>query len=227
LAGKREDSRLKMKIKICGLTRPEDVVFLNGLPVDFAGFIFVPSSPRCLDLMTAREVVSLLRGGIRKVGVFMDADPARVIEIARGLYLDLLQFHGEESPGYCSRFDIPYLKTIRVKDRIEEDALRCYHPEAFLLDTYLPHVHGGTGKTFDWSIARTLREQGYRFLLAGGLNPANVGRAISEVRPWGVDVSSGIESAPGIKDRAKMLTFIQAARQTVTTQPRKIRKPRR
>ena len=201
-----------MKVKICGLTRPEDVVFLNGLPVDFAGFIFVPSSPRCLDLMTAREVVPLLRRGIRKVGVFLDDDSARVIEIARALHLDLLQFHGEESPGYCARFDIPYLKTIRVQDRIEKDALRGYHPEAFLLDTYLPHVHGGTGKTFDWSIARTLRKQGYRFLLAGGLSPDNVSQAVAEVNPWGVDVSSGVESSPGVKDRKMLKAFIAAAR---------------
>jgi len=201
-----------MKIKVCGLTRPEDVVFLNGLSVDYAGFIFVPSSPRCLNLPAAEELVPLLREGIRKVGVFMDDDFSRVAEIARVLSLDLLQFHGAETPGYCARFEIPYFKTIRVRGRIDESSLRGYRPEAFLLDTFAPRQHGGTGKTFDWSIAREVGDRGRRVLLAGGLNPDNIGRAISEAAPWGVDVSSGVEASPGVKDHARLTAFISAAR---------------
>jgi phosphoribosylanthranilate isomerase len=200
-----------MKIKICGLTRPEDVVFLNGLPVDYAGFIFVPSSPRCLNLPSAMRIAPLLREGIKKVGVFLDDDSARVLDIARSLQLDLLQFHGEETPAYCSRLEIPYFKTIRVRSRIDGSSLRGYRPEAFLLDTYAPRAHGGTGKTFDWSIARAWRDTGVKILLAGGLTPDNVSRAVSEVDPWGVDVSSGVESSPGVKDHSKLHRFITLA----------------
>lgn len=201
-----------MKIKICGLTRPEDVLLLNRLPVDYAGFIFVPSSPRCLDLPSAQEIVPLLREGIRKVGVFMDDDPSRVLMIARALRLDLLQFHGSETPAYCDRFEVPCFKTVRVRGRIDAAALRAYRPQAFLLDTYAPRKHGGTGKTFDWSIARALSDAGLPVLIAGGLNPGNVARAIAEAAPWGVDVSSGVESSPGIKDPEKLRRFISAAR---------------
>ncbi len=205
-------ARRYMKIKICGLTRPKDVLSLNGLPVDYAGFIFVPSSPRCLDLPSAQEIVPLLKPAIKKVGVFMDDDPSRVLMIARALRLDLLQFHGSETPAYCDRFDIPYFKTVRVRGRIDAASLRAYRPEAFLLDTFAPRRHGGTGKTFDWSIARALSDQGLRVLLAGGLNPDNVARAIAEAAPWGVDVSSGVESSPGTKDHSKLQRFISAAR---------------
>ncbi|MDP8235889.1 MAG: phosphoribosylanthranilate isomerase [Candidatus Erginobacter occultus] len=202
-----------IKIKICGLTRKEDVLALNGLGIDFAGFIFVPGTPRCLDIARAARLTRLVPPGVRRVGVFLDQRPESVRRIAGACGLDLLQFHGSESPQYCGQFGLPYFKTIRVLGPIETDRLAAYRPEAFLFDTYSPREAGGTGKTFDWSLAREAAEGGLKFILAGGLNPENVARAIGEARPWGVDVSSGVESAPGIKDPAKLKTFVRAARE--------------
>ncbi len=199
-----------IKIKICGLTRKEDVLALNGLGIDFAGFIFVSGTPRCLDLEQAVKLTQLVPAGVKRVGVFFDERPAAVKTIAAAAGLDVLQFHGSESPGYCGQFGLPYFKTVRVLDRIELDRLTAYRPEAFLLDTFAAGQAGGTGRTFDWSLARKAAGEGMKFLLAGGLNPENVGQAIREAAPWGVDVSSGVESAPGIKDPGKLQAFVQA-----------------
>jgi phosphoribosylanthranilate isomerase len=200
------------KIKICGLTRKEDVLALKGLGIDFAGFIFVPGTPRFLDLSRAAKLARLVPAGMRRVGVFFDERPAAVKTIAAACGLDLLQFHGSEPPDYCGQFGLPYFKTIRVLGPIETDRLAAYRPEAFLLDTYSPREAGGTGKTFDWSLAREAAAGGLKFILAGGLNPENVARAIGEARPWGVDVSSGVESAPGIKDHNKLKAFIRSVK---------------
>ncbi len=204
----------RLKIKICGLTRKEDVRALKGLGIDFAGFIFVPGTPRCLDLSRAVKLTRLVPSGVRRVGVFLDQRPEAVRRIAGACGLHLLQFHGSESPRYCEQFGLPYFKTIRVLGPIETDRLAAYHPEAFLLDTFAPGKAGGTGKPFDWALARETSGRGMKFLLAGGLNPGNVVRAIEEANPWGVDVSSGVESAPGIKDHNKIKTFIREARET-------------
>ncbi len=202
-----------IKIKICGLTRKEDILALEGLPVDFAGFIFVPASPRFLDRERALKLTGLVPEGIRRVGVFLDEDPPVVRRAAAACKLDLLQFHGRESPEYCDQFGLPYFKTIRVLGPIEIDRLRAYRPEAFLLDTFTARQAGGTGRTFDWSLAREAAEAGLKFILAGGLNPGNVAQAIGEAKPWGVDVSSGVESSPGIKDHNKIKAFIGEARE--------------
>jgi len=203
-----------IKIKICGLTRREDILALNGLGIDYAGFIFVSGTPRYLDLERAAKLTRLVPPGVKRVGVFFDERPAAVGKIASACRLDLLQFHGSESPHYCGQFGLPYFKTVRVLDRIEIDRLAAYRPEAFLLDTYSPRKAGGTGEAFDWSLAREAAEGGLKFILAGGLNPGNIARAIGEAGPWGVDVSSGVESSPGIKDYNKIKAFIREARET-------------
>ena len=202
-------------IKICGLTREEDVRALEGPGIDFAGFIFVPGTPRFLDPVRAAKLTGLVPRGVRRVGVFLDERPETVRRIADACGLDLLQFHGSESPGYCEQFGLPYFKTVRVLGPIEIDRLRAYRPEAFLLDTFTTRQAGGTGRTFDWSLAREAAEAGLKFILAGGLNPGNVAQAIGEARPWGVDVSSGVESAPGIKDPQKLKSFVVGARHAV------------
>jgi len=200
------------KIKICGLTREEDVIGLEGLGVDFAGFIFVPGTPRCLEIDRAAKLARLVPEGPLRVGVFLDENPSTVRRTAEVCGLDLLQFHGSEPPEYCGQFKLPYFKTIRVRDRVEIDRFSGCRPEAFLLDTYSGREAGGTGRTFDWSLAEEAAGGGLKFLLAGGLTPANVRRAIAKVKPWGVDVSSGVESAPGIKDHSKLKAFIREAR---------------
>lgn len=202
----------EIKIKICGLTRKEDVLALNGLGIDFAGFIFVSGTPRYLDLERAAKLTRLVPAGVKRVGVFLDERPAAVKKIASACRLDLLQFHGGESPGYCGQFGLPYFKTVRVLGPIEIDRLCAYRPEAFLLDTFAHGKAGGTGRTFDWSLAREAAKGGWKFILAGGLNPENVARAIGEARPWGVDVSSGVESSPGIKDSAKLKAFVRTVK---------------
>lgn len=202
----------RIKIKICGLTREEDVRALQDLAVDFAGFVFVPGSPRFVDQVRAAKLICLVPNGIRRVGIFHDERPAAVGRIAAACNLDLLQFHGSESPDYCRQFCLPYFKTIHVLGPIELDRLNAYNPEAFLLDTFAGRKAGGTGRAFDWSLARAAADAGLKFILAGGLTPENVGRAIGEAHPWGVDVSSGVERELGIKDIEKLQTFVRAAK---------------
>ncbi len=202
----------EIKIKICGLTRKEDLLALNGLEINFAGFIFVPGTPRYLNPDRAEKLIRLVPEDIKRVGVFLDERPGTVRRLAAACGLDLLQFHGSEPPDYCGQFGLPYFKTVRVISEIEIDRLQAYRPRAFLLDTFAAGQAGGTGQTFDWSLARQAAAADLKFLLAGGLNPENVREAIEATAPWGIDVSSGVESAPGIKDPAKLRSFVRKAR---------------
>lgn len=198
----------KVKIKICGLTRPEDVLVLRELPVDFAGFIFVPDTPRFVNPETAAELIQLLPDEIHPVGVFLDEKPDIVRETAKICGLKILQFHGHETPEYCEQFNQPYFKVIRVGGSLDERIMREYRPLAFLLDTFIQGAAGGTGKSFDWTVAGRVVESGLSVILAGGLNPDNISRAVEVVHPWGVDVSSGVESIPGVKDPDKIRRFV-------------------
>jgi phosphoribosylanthranilate isomerase len=199
----------KVKIKICGLTRPEDVLLLRELPIDFAGFIFVPDTPRFLEPAAAAKLIRLLPDGIQPVGVFMDETPEVVRATADICGLKILQFHGRETPEYCEQFNRPYFKVIRVGSSIDERILTGYHPVAFLLDTFKRGAAGGTGKTFDWTVAGRVVESGFPVILAGGLTPENISRAVKEVHPWGVDVSSGVEVSPGVKEPWKLRRFVE------------------
>jgi len=203
----------RIKVKICGLTRPEDAALLAEAGADLAGIVLVPASPR-FPGERAAEVAAAVPPGVQRVGVFVDEDPDRVRSMIRELSLDLLQFHGRETPEYCRRFGLPYFKAFRVRRTLTAEDLRDYRPQAFLLDAYVPGAAGGTGRTFDWELARRIADEGYRVLLAGGLTPENVASAIEKVGPWGVDVSSGVEVSPGIKDRDKIARFAAAARKT-------------
>ena len=200
----------KVKIKICGLTRPEDVLLLRELPVDFAGFIFVPGTPRFVEPEAAANLIRLLPPEIQPVGVFLDEKPDIVQETANTCGLKILQFHGQETPEYCEQFNLPYFKVIRVDGSFDNRILNGYWPLAFLMDTFVKGAAGGTGKTFDWTVAGRVVESGLWVILAGGLNPENISRAMEEVHPWGVDVSSGVESSPGVKDPDKLRRLLNA-----------------
>lgn len=145
-----------MKIKICGLTRKEDILALNGLEIDFAGFIFVPGTPRCLDLTQAEKLTRLVPENIKRVGVFLDERPETVRRFAAACELDLLQFHGSEPPDYCGQFGLPYFKTVRVISEIEIDRLQAYRPQAFLLDSFSAGQAGGRARpsTGPWPARR-------------------------------------------------------------------------
>jgi phosphoribosylanthranilate isomerase len=206
-----------VRIKICGITNKEDALAAAHLGADALGFVFAPS-PRKISAERAREIIKVLPPFVKTVGVFVDEDPERVSSVAARCGLDILQFHGSESVDYCSSFDRQVIKAVRLQSRDELENLAKYVNvvDALLLDTYLPNKLGGTGISFDWQLAVEARRYG-RIVLAGGLNPENVAAAISMVKPYAVDASSGLEKSPGVKDHEKMAQFmsevIQAAHQ--------------
>ncbi len=200
---------MTVRIKICGITNKEDALAAAHLGADALGFIFAPS-PRKISAERAREIIKALPPFIKTVGVFVDEDPERVSTIAAMCGLDVLQLHGSESIDYCSSFDRRVIKAVRLRSRDDLENLSKYVNvvDALLLDTYVPNKLGGTGITFDWKLAVEARRYG-RIILAGGLNPENVAAAISMVKPYAVDASSGLEQSPGVKDREKMAQFIR------------------
>lgn len=201
------------QVKICGITRAEDAQLCASLGADFIGFVFARSSPRCLTPERAAEIVAALDPSSRPriVGVFRDERPHEIARIARLVPLDFAQLHGDESDADVAAIGIPAIKALRVHDTLPEaDAF----PSApwLLFDTWDPRG-GGSGRTFDWSLlARYDRSR--PFFLAGGINPENVGSATATSRPHAIDVSSGVESAPGIKDAAKLRLLFERVRQS-------------
>ncbi len=202
-------------IKICGITNTEDAMAAADLGADAIGFVFAPS-PRQISPDKAQEIITALTSRVQTVGVFVDEDPERVASTASICRLDLLQFHGKESADYCGRFGQRVIKAVRVESQSDLEGCSEYQGVvyAFLLDTYVPGQQGGTGLTFDWNLAVEAKRFG-RIILAGGLNPDNVAAAVTAVRPYAVDASSGLELKPGVKDHEKMALFIQAVRHTV------------
>lgn len=201
------------KVKICGNTNKHDAIIASQLGADMLGFIFSRKSKRYVEPRVAEDIINELPPYIMKVGVFVDEDPKKVLEIAEDTGLDALQFHGDETPEYCSRFRDSYkvIKAFRLKDKAGLEKINSYDVDYYLLDTYSPDSHGGTGRIFDWKIL-----EDFEFLkpviLSGGLTPDNVGKAIKEVAPYGVDVASGVEMSPGKKDEAALKKFILNAR---------------
>lgn len=202
----------RTRVKICGITRPEDGVRAALLGADAIGLVFYAPSPRAVTVERAAEIAACLPPFVTRVGLFVDAAPAEVEAVLAGVHLDLLQFHGHETESECVRFGHPYLKAVSMRpDRDVAAMLRAY-PSAngFLLDAYHPAVPGGSGESFDW--ARVPSERPRPVILAGGLTPANVADAVRVVRPYAVDVSSGVEASKGIKDAVKMAEFIRGVR---------------
>jgi len=203
------------KIKICGITNKEDALWAIELRVDALGFVFA-NSPRRVDPGIVQEIVEHLPPFISRVGVFVNEDRERVKEVAGSCRLTTLQFHGEESPSYCQGFREKVVKAFRIKDKSVLEEITQYQDkvDGCLLDTYSPEGYGGTGKTFNWGIARKIKEFGLPIILSGGLNPDNVREAIKKVGPYAVDVSSGVEKRPGKKDLKKLGDFVRTVRET-------------
>lgn len=199
-----------MRVKICGLTRRDDALCALDAGADMLGFIFVASSKRFAVPETVAEIVGSLPRDILTVGVFVNAPRATILDTVRRSGIQAVQLHGEETPADTEGLGVRVFKAHRVGPGFDPTALKRYPVDAHVLDTYVAGVHGGTGQVFDWSIAREACAHG-PVILGGGLTAENVADAIEQVRPVGVDVSSGVEVAPGIKDHDKVRAFVQAA----------------
>lgn len=200
------------RVKICGITRHEDLRSACEAGADALGFVFYANSPRNLSVAQAASLLNTLPPFVQSVGLFVDADPGLVLTVLESVPLDVLQFHGGESPEYCRQFGRPYIKAVRVREGINLVKYAADYDDArgLLLDAYVPGTPGGTGEQFDWRLIPAALAK--PIVLSGGLTPDNVGNAIRQVKPWAVDVSSGVEQAKGIKDAAKVAAFIQGVR---------------
>lgn len=205
-------SEMAVKVKICGITNLRDGMAAAEAGADALGFVFYDPSPRHISVEAASGLTSQLPPFVLKVGVFVNAPEDLVIRAIRECGLNLLQFHGDEPPDYCLQFGLMNMKAFRVQDAASLQAALNYHTDAWLLDAYSPGKLGGTGETFNWDLALEAQAWGRPIFLAGGLTPENVAEAVQRARPYGVDVSSGVEAAPGKKDHAKVRAFIQAAK---------------
>lgn len=199
---------MRIRVKFCGITRPEDAAAAAAAGADAIGLVFHPASARAVTPEQARRVVEALPPLVTVVGLFVDAPRERIEAALDAVHLDLLQFHGDECPADCRRFGVPFIKAVRMRPGVDVAAYTRTYPQAraMLLDAYRPGVAGGTGATFDWS--RIPESLDRPVILAGGLAPSNVAEAIRTVRPYAVDVSGGVEAAKGIKDPAKMAAFM-------------------
>jgi phosphoribosylanthranilate isomerase len=201
-----------VQVKVCGITRPQDAEAAVDAGADYIGLNFWSRSRRHVTVERAIEIAAVIPGDVKKVGVFVNAPATQVVEIAARVGLDLVQLHGDEEPAYAAALGRPYVRALRVATAADLRAIADYPAAAFiLLDTPSPG-YGGSGKTFDWSLAAGARASGARFFLAGGLDPDNVAGAVRQVRPHGVDVAGGVESAPGVKDPDRMRRFVDAAK---------------
>lgn len=201
---------MRIKIKICGITSIEDAEACASLGADMIGLNFVPSSPRCISAGAARRIADAVRGRVEIVGVVADLDEAALIDLAKEASLDRLQLHGDEPPELVQRLAPRAFKAVRIGDADDVERARRYEG-LLLVDAKVRGALGGTGHPVDLALAAPLARE-RDVLLAGGLGPANVADAIRAVSPWGVDVASGVEIAPGIKDLSLCEAFVQAAR---------------
>ena len=204
----------RTRIKFCGLARPEDVDEAVALGVDMIGLVFAVQSPRRLELSVARQLRERIPASIRTVALFMDSPREQIETSIAAVRPDVLQFHGQEDEDFCTRFGLPYYKAMGMAgvraDDLTRQLARWPSADALLLDGHAAGEPGGSGQGFDWQVLTGRNPP--RFLLAGGLDAGNVARAIDLAHPWGVDVSSGIESSPGIKSTERMRAFVQAVR---------------
>lgn len=203
---------MSVKVKICGITNAEDGIVAAESGADMLGFVFHEPSPRYVSVSDAARIAQKLPPHIVKVGVFVDAPEEAVLRAIGGCGLNLLQFHGNESPDYCLQFGLMSMKAFRIRNAASLDDLAKYPTEAWLLDSYVADKPGGTGERFNWDLAREAQGLGKPVFLAGGLNPENVADAVRLVQPYAVDVSSGVEATPGKKDLIKVEAFIRAAK---------------
>jgi len=203
---------MDVKVKICGITSIEDALAAFEADADMLGFMLSEQSPRHITIEKAREIARQLPPATLRVGVFVNAKVEQVMLSLRICDFGGLQFHGDEPPAYCQQFGVKTIKAFRVRDAESLRPMSGYSTDYFLLDSYVSGQPGGTGETFNWNLAVAAKKLGKPVILAGGLTPQNVAEAVRMVRPFGVDVSSGVESSPGKKDREKMRDFVAAVR---------------
>jgi len=208
---------MPVRVKICGITNLEDARAAVDSGADALGFIFFAGSPRHISPESAAEIISALPPFISRVGVFVDAPVDGILEIAGTTGIDTIQLHGSESPAECVEIaasKLTVVKAFRIKEAASLDLIGAYRASAFLLDSYVSGQLGGTGAKFNWDLAVKAKQSGTPIILAGGLDPENVGDAVSKVAPYALDVSSGVEISPGKKDHAKVRRFISQAKRT-------------
>ena len=203
---------MSINVKICGITSVNDGLAAAAAGTDMIGLMFYDRSPRHVPLATASEIARALPLPVVKVGVFANPSVELVQRAIAECGVSLLQFHGDEPPEFCTQFGVMSLKAFRIRDAVSLAALPRYPTDAWLLDAFSPAALGGTGAKFDWELALEAKQLGRPIFLAGGLTPDNVAEAVRRGQPFAVDVSSGVESAPGKKDPAKMRAFIAAAK---------------
>jgi phosphoribosylanthranilate isomerase len=203
---------MSTKVKICGLTSEADAQAAAAAGADMIGLMFYEQSPRHVTLPQAVAIARSLSPFVLRVGVFVNPDEAHVRRAIAECGLNLLQFHGDEPSDLCTQFGVMCMKAFRVRDAESLQPLEHYHTDAFLLDAYSKTGLGGTGEKFNWNLAVEAQKFGKPIFLAGGLTPENVAAAVRQVRPFAVDVSSGVESAPGQKDPAKIQAFVRAVK---------------
>jgi len=199
---------MRTRVKICGITRRQDAEFSVEMGADALGLVFYAPSPRAVTIAQAQDIITGLPPFISIVALFVDAEPEEVTACLEALPIGLLQFHGNESPEYCEQFNHPYMKALRMREGIDlqSEVSRYSSASAILVDSYQAGVPGGTGQVFDWSMITDFNKP---LVLAGGLDAANVAKAIKQVKPYAVDVSGGVEQAKGIKDNLKISDFMQ------------------
>ena len=199
---------MRVRVKICGITRIEDAMCAVEQGVDAIGLVFYEPSPRNVNINQAYEIANSVPAFVSVVGLFVNAEPGFIHEVISKVKIDLLQFHGDETPEQCASYNLPFMKAIRVKS--DTNLVQCAKDfsaaKALLLDAYHENAVGGTGQVFDWNlIPKQLTKP---IILAGGLNPENIRQAIERVSPYAVDVSGGVEASKGIKDAAKIAAFM-------------------
>ncbi|PSF06985.1 phosphoribosylanthranilate isomerase [Marinobacter halophilus] len=208
---------MSTRVKICGLTRPEDIDAAVASGTDAIGLVFYEPSPRSVSLAQAKALASRIPAFVTVTGLFVNPEPSFVESVLRTVPLDLLQFHGDETPEFCDAFHRRWIKAVRVREPGQiEQAFKDYHAAVGLLvDAWDPKRYGGTGQSFNWSLIPSDRP--LPLILAGGLSSANVARAIEEVRPWAVDVSGGVEQSKGKKDATKLSDFMKEVHRVCKT----------
>ncbi len=203
---------MRTRVKICGITSPNDAQAAARLGADAIGLVFYEPSPRCVTIEQARAIAASVPPFVTRVALFVNPAAGAVRAVLAGARIDLIQFHGEEDAAFCAGFGVPYLKAVRVRKGL--NLLECLLPfrgaAGWLLDAYRPDYYGGTGETFDWGVIPAGLER--PVVLSGGLTVANIAEAVRRVRPWAVDVSSGVESTRGVKDADKIAAFIEGVR---------------
>ena len=201
------------RVKVCGITNLEDAWTAIEAGTDALGFVFVPNTPRYIEPDDANAIMRQIPPLVTTIGLFVNAGSTQIRDVATNCRLDAIQLHGNESPELCHSLNLKIIKAFRITESEPLNILSKFQVDAYLLDTYVKGKLGGTGKTFDWNLAYRAKKYG-QIILAGGLNPSNVSTAINQVKPYAVDVSSGVEAEPGRKDPKKVRDFIRTVRET-------------